>query len=260
MWGACLPLMAACSNFAVVVAVRFAMGMLEAGLLPTCIILTATWYTREEQPLRTALWFGPFSGIFGGVLAYFVDCARSTLPAWKLLFIVYGASTIVLGLLCLVAMLDCYENAWFLHTSEVQQAKMRTQENNTGVSMRQPCNFSHIVEAAKDPKYWLVVVFAIAQAVTNAGITNFSPLIISGFGYSRGYTLLLATLQGGIALVVQVAASIATLHMSNSRCLLWVLSCAPAFAGVAIIRFVEVSKHRVVALMGLYLTGFCNTS
>jgi MFS family permease len=260
MWGACLPLMAACSNFAAAAAVRFAMGMLEAGLLPTCIILTATWYTREEQPLRTALWFGPFSGIFGGVLAYFVDCAQSTLPAWKLLFIVYGASTIVLGVLCLIALPDRHENAWFLRTSEVQQAKMRAQENNTGVSIRQPWNFSHIIEATKDPKYWLVVIFAIAQSVTNAGITNFSPLIISGFGYSRGYTLLLAAPQGGIALVVQVAASIATLHMSNSRCLLWVLSCAPAFVGVAIIRLVQVSKHRVVALMGLYLTGFYNTS
>jgi hypothetical protein len=226
--------MAACSTFAAAVAVRFAMAMLEAGLLPTCIILTATWYTREEQFLRTALWFGPFSGILGGVLAYFVDSAQSTLPAWKFLFIVYGASTIELGLLCLVAMPDRYENAWFLHTSEVQPAKIRTQENNTGVSMRQPWNFSHIVEAAKDPKYWLVVIFAIAQAVTNAGITNSSPLIISSFGYSRGYTLLLAAPQGGIALVVQVAASVATLHISNSRCLLWILSCAPAFAGVAI--------------------------
>ncbi|RAQ99514.1 asparagine synthase [Stemphylium lycopersici] len=260
LWGLCLPLMATCSSFASVATVRFVMGMLEAGLLPTCIILTATWYTREEQPLRTALWFGPFSGIFGGVLAYFVDSVHSTLPAWKLLFIIYGVTTVALGVTCLIAMPDHHDNAWFLRPSEVHQAKMRTQENNTGLSTRQPWNFSHIFEATKDAKYWLIVIFAIAQSITNAGITNFSPLIISGFGYSRGYTLLLAAPQGGIALVVQVAASIATLYMTDSRCLLWILSCIPAFIGVLMIRLVPVSTHRNTALMGLYLTGFYNTS
>lgn len=42
-----------------------------------------------------------------------------------------------------------------------------------------------IVEALKSPQYWLLVVFAVAQAITNAGITNFNPLIINGFGFSK---------------------------------------------------------------------------
>ena len=31
---------------------------------------------------------------------------------------------------------------------------------------------SQVLEALKDPKYWCVALFAIAQSITNAGITN----------------------------------------------------------------------------------------
>ena len=63
LWGVCLCTMAACTGFASAAVVRFCLGTLEAGILPACIVITSCWYRREEQPLRTALWFGPFSGV-----------------------------------------------------------------------------------------------------------------------------------------------------------------------------------------------------
>lgn len=63
LWGACNCMMAACTSFAGAAIVRFFLGMLEAGILPACIVITAGWYRREEQPLRAALWYGPFSGV-----------------------------------------------------------------------------------------------------------------------------------------------------------------------------------------------------
>ncbi|PVI02691.1 allantoin permease [Periconia macrospinosa] len=260
LWGACLPTMIAAKSFASAAVIRFMLGALEAGLLPTCIVLTSCWYRREEQPLRAALWFGPFSGIFGGVLAYLVGRTESETPAWKLLFIIYGASTVALGILCLFGLPDSHDNAWFLSESECKEARLRTLENRTGADMHKEWNFAHIQEALVDPKYWVVVVFAICQSITNAGITNFSPLILSGFGYSRELTLLLAAPQGGVALVIQVSASVLALYVQDIRCLLWILTCIPAAAGVMIIRFIDVTEYRVTALLGLYLTGFYNTS
>lgn len=63
LWGGCLCFMSVCTSFKTAATVRFLLGMLEAGLLPSCIVITACWYRREEQPLRAALWFGPFSGV-----------------------------------------------------------------------------------------------------------------------------------------------------------------------------------------------------
>ena len=65
LWGGCLCTMAASTGFASAAVVRVFLGILEAGLLPACIVITACWYRREEQPLRAALWFGPFSGVSG---------------------------------------------------------------------------------------------------------------------------------------------------------------------------------------------------
>lgn len=65
LWGGCLSMMATSTGFTSAAVIRFLLGILEAGLLPTCILFTACWYRREEQPLRHALWFGPFSGVRG---------------------------------------------------------------------------------------------------------------------------------------------------------------------------------------------------
>ncbi|KAM4057773.1 major facilitator superfamily protein [Hirsutella rhossiliensis] len=260
LWGGCLCTMAACTSFAAAATVRFCLGVLEAGLLPSCIVITACWYRREEQPLRAALWFGPFSGIFGGILAYAIGGMRTGIPVWKALFLIYGGSTIFVGIVCLVAIPDSHGTAWFLSKTEREEAKLRTQENQTGEDMRKGWKLSHVVEATKDAKYWTVFVFGVCQSITNAGITNFNPLILSGFGYSKTTTVLLAAPQGFVALVAQVAASIVALYIPNIRCLLWVLSCFPALAGVVIVQLVDVTKNRIAALMGLYLTGFYNVS
>lgn len=65
---------------------------------------------------------------------------------------------------------------------------------------------------------------------------QFVPLILSGFGYSKEMTVLLASPQGVVALVSQVTASLIALYTPNIRCLLWVLSCIPALIGVIIVR------------------------
>ncbi|KAI0446137.1 major facilitator superfamily domain-containing protein [Xylaria telfairii] len=260
LWGACLSFSAACTNFASAVIIRFFLGMTEAGLLPTCIIFTATWYRREEQPLRVALWYGPFSGVLGGVLAYAIGDIRAQIPVWKILFLIYGTTTIAIGLLCVVWLPDDYDSAYFLSRAEREVAKLRTRDNLTGETVRQKANTAQITEALRDPKYWIVLVFGIFQSVTNAGITNFSPVILSGLGYSKRVTVLLAAPQGAVALVAQVSATLLTLKLNNIRCLLWVLSCIPALIGVVIIQRFKISQGGFAGLAGLYLTGFYNVS
>lgn len=62
-WGGTLCCMAACDSFAGLAAVRFFLGVFEAGILPSLMILNSMWYRREEQPLRTALWYNTFAGV-----------------------------------------------------------------------------------------------------------------------------------------------------------------------------------------------------
>ncbi|EGE07891.1 MFS allantoate transporter [Trichophyton equinum CBS 127.97] len=125
LWGAAGSAMAACTNFASAAAVRFLLGALESAILPSVIVIMSTWYRREEQPLRAALCFGPFSGIFGGILAYAIGTLRAPIPTWKLIFLIYGAITIAVGFICLVVLPDNHDKAIFLSKGEREQAKLR---------------------------------------------------------------------------------------------------------------------------------------
>lgn len=58
LWGTMAALLGAANSYAAVMAIRFFLGLFEAGCLPLFSVLTSQWYRRSEQPLRVALWYG----------------------------------------------------------------------------------------------------------------------------------------------------------------------------------------------------------
>jgi MFS family permease len=63
-WGAVVALTAACTNFGGLMTVRILLGVAEATITPAFMFITSTWYTRDEIPTRTGLWFA------GNVITY----------------------------------------------------------------------------------------------------------------------------------------------------------------------------------------------
>ena len=64
----------------------------------------AFFYTKEELGMRMAYWFGfaAVAGAFGGLIAFGVQHAHAALANWRLLFIVEGIPTILIGLLSML--------------------------------------------------------------------------------------------------------------------------------------------------------------
>jgi MFS family permease len=52
-------------------AVRFVLGIFEAGVMPACAYYLSRWYRRSELTFRLGLWMtmAPLSGAIGGLLA-----------------------------------------------------------------------------------------------------------------------------------------------------------------------------------------------
>ncbi|GME25672.1 Major facilitator superfamily [Neofusicoccum parvum] len=259
-WGLCLCCMAACHNFGGLAAVRFLLGVFEAGILPALMMMNSMWWRREEQPLRTALWYNTFAGIFGGILSYAIGKINGSLETWKYIFLIYGSVTMGYGILVFAALPDRPEKAWFFSAEEKKASIIRTADNQTEAKKHREWKTAHILEAVRDPKYWCVVVFTIAQSITNAGITNFNPLIISGYGFSQSKTTLMATPQAAVALVAQVFCTTLAFFIPNIRCVLWVLGTLPALAGAVMIHVLDVQAARSASLAGVYLMGFYNVA
>ncbi|KAM6510121.1 hypothetical protein FALCPG4_017748 [Fusarium falciforme] len=257
-WGATLCLVAVCHNFAGVATIRFFLGAFEACLLPCMMLLNSMWYRREEQPLRTAIWCNTLAGVFGGILAYAIGKIEGPLATWKYIFIIYGVVTVAMGIVTLALLPDSPANAWFLKAEEKVVAVQRVANNQTGVLRSKSFKLSQIKEAILDPKWIISSLGVFAFSVTNASITNFNPLIISGYGFSQSRTALLATPQAAIAMVAQAGFSAITFYVPNFRCLFWVLSACLAMVGAIMVHVLDAELYRNASLAGVYLMGFYN--
>ena len=138
LWGLTLSCTAATKNFAGVASVRLILGILEAAVTPGFVLFTSQWYTKEEQGLRTGIWFSfnGFANVLGGLIAYGV--ARGTfgrsvaLAGWKIIFLVWGLVTMVTGVIFLLVMPDSPLKAQFLGPSEGRLVIERTRHNQQG--------------------------------------------------------------------------------------------------------------------------------
>lgn len=192
-------------QYAGFVALRTILGALESAVTPAFVILTSQWYKKEEQFIRTSLWFScnGIGMILGsGAIAYnvYVNDGSYTMQSWKVIFIIPGCLTIFLGFIILLHLPDTPTKAWFLTEEEKKLVVERIRSNQQGFGNKH-FKKHQFIEALTDYKTWLFFVFALSNNIPNGGITNFSSILLTGMGYSSGDSLLMQMPQGAIVFV-----------------------------------------------------------
>ena len=88
---------------------------------------TALFYTRQEIGKRTAYWFGfaAVAGAFSGLVAFGIQHVRAAVANWRLLFIIEGVPTILLGFLAMFVLPNRPEETHILHGEERELALER---------------------------------------------------------------------------------------------------------------------------------------
>ena len=71
---------------------------------PSLKLLAAYFYTKDEMGMRMAYWFGfaAIAGAFGGLIAFGIQNVHAEIANWRLLFIVEGVPTVLIGLLAMI--------------------------------------------------------------------------------------------------------------------------------------------------------------
>ncbi|KAF8517140.1 major facilitator superfamily domain-containing protein [Hysterangium stoloniferum] len=204
-WGICSVLMATGFNFGSLMACRLALGVFEAAFGPGTVLYFSFFYTKTEVGLRLASFFGfgAVAGAFGGLIAFGVQHAHSSVAQWRLLFIIEGLPAIIMGCVAFIWLPDRPEMTSFLTEDERKLAVARMNRGISGDS-GPTINKSHIVAALTDWRVYVggVIYFGLNCALT--AMSAFLPTILKTLGFTNANAQLLTVPNYAVAAVVLV--------------------------------------------------------
>ncbi|ETN40641.1 uncharacterized protein HMPREF1541_04920 [Cyphellophora europaea CBS 101466] len=111
LWGAVATCMGAAQNQGQLIAMRFLLGLFEAGFAPGCAFYLSSWYRKYELASRYAWLYtsvavaGALSGLLAGVITEYMDGAGG-IRGWRWLFILEGLASVLVGVIVYFVMPD----------------------------------------------------------------------------------------------------------------------------------------------------------
>lgn len=201
LWAIFQTLMGLVTNYSQLLAMRFFLGMFEAGLFPGVNFYLNGWYRRGELSKRTAFFFGGavLAGAFGGIFGYALGemggighLHGKPMSGWRWIFIIEGLMTFIVASASFWLVYDWPDRARFLTPFEREFVHYRL-ANDTGLATGGTFTKKSIWSALKDwktPMYMLCYIGA-AQCIYSQSL--FIPSIVQQLGtWSVAQSLLLS--------------------------------------------------------------------
>ncbi|KAK4688189.1 MFS transporter, ACS family, allantoate permease, partial [Tremellales sp. Uapishka_1] len=213
MWGVLTMCLAACKSFSKIMAIRYLLGVFESivSISQRMIILStkartkifaafgliiSMWWTRREQPFRTAVIFSTLSSVMNGILGTAsVYYTGTVIKKWQLLFLLVGSITTIWSILIWFLLPSSPTNTRWLTLRQRVIATKRTQGNHTGMENK-TFKLYQVIEAFKDPKSWFLFFINFALNVPNGGLVTFNSIIVASLGFTIKQTTLLGIPTG----------------------------------------------------------------
>ncbi|KAI2632859.1 allantoate permease [Xylaria nigripes] len=257
IWGIIVMTTPACTSFAGIAVNRFFLGVTEATVNPGFVLIMAIWYTNDEQPLRLEAYYSTngLATMFGGLIGYAVGHISTGLPRWMYVFLIFGALSLVSGVISFLVLPDIPATAPFLTSKERAIATERVAKNRAGVKNHY-FKKHQAVQTFKDIKTWILFVMAVSAQIPNAAITSFTSLIIATFGFDTLGTQYLQIPGGAVQfLSLIIGGWICTKWPRGTRCPTMIVSNTICIVGAALLVKLP-DENKWGRLVGLWLCFF----
>jgi len=188
-------------------ALRFLLGLAEAGFFPGVIFYLTLWYPSRFRSTRTA-WFVAaiaVSGVVGNPISGWIMDVFSgamKLAGWQWLFLAEGIPSVLVGLLVI-----------FYLDSSIEEAKWLMPEEKALLAHNLEAEDKHktdhkLVDAFTSGKVWVLCAIYFTLMIGLYGIAFWLPTIVKAFGL-KGYLRvgLITAIPYGVAVVGMILLS-----------------------------------------------------
>ncbi|WP_454873170.1 MFS transporter [Paraburkholderia xenovorans] len=255
LWGIASVGMMLVSKPAHFYALRFMLGVFEAGFFPGIVLYLTYWYPARRRAAVLSIFFAgvAVAGVLGGLVSGWImrDMGGVLgLFGWQWMFVIEGAPAIVLGLLAAFYLVDGPQHATWLTAAEKAQLIAQRDED------RRPSSAAHssrsFVQALRNPRVYLFAFIYFSLTCASLTLNFWMPLMIRDFGVHDVLAISLYTVIpnaiGAVGLILiarhsdrrgerrrhfavctiggGVALSLLTLHLSSFPAMLAILSLA----------------------------------
>ncbi|KAI6082857.1 MFS general substrate transporter [Hypoxylon rubiginosum] len=254
-WGICASVMASCTNFSSLLAMRFLLGSFEAMIAPSCLAVTQMWWRRSEQTLRASYWnaMNGVTFIVGSLVTYGLGhIVSDKIYRYQTIFIFCGVLTVIFGVAFLVFMPDSPMEAKYLSERERIIAVERLRANQMGVASRQ-WKWDHVRETFTDFKTLLWFILIVAISIASGGISVFGNLIIKDFGFTNFNAILFSMPTGAIQIFVIIGSAWVATRIGRKGIVITGLACLPTIGTVLMLTVPRKESNKGALLLGYYL-------
>ncbi|RAO73874.1 uncharacterized protein BHQ10_009886 [Talaromyces amestolkiae] len=255
IWGVAVAATSGAKGFTTLVVARVFLGLFEATIGPSLMIISSQYYTKKEQAPRFSFWYLGLgvAQIIGGLISYgFQHVHHASISGWRIMFIVLGIVTSIVGAVVFFYIPDTPMKASFLTEVEKVALLKHISENKTGV-WNKKFNYKQIFEAVFDVQVWLLTLMVVLQSVSSGVVTTYSSTLIRNMGFSSPHAALLNMPSGVVSIVSTLAVGIGIRKAENRWA--WVFGCSiPGIIGGGLMSFLP-SSNKAGCLIGIYLVN-----
>ena len=287
IWGVAVAATSGVKGYTTLVVARVFLGLFEATIGPSLMIISSQYYTKKEQAPRFSFWYLGLgvAQIIGGLISYgFQHVHHASISGWRIMFIVLGIVTSIVGASVFFMIPDTPMKAPFLTEVEKVALLRHISDNKTGV-WNNKFNYKQIFEAIFDVQVWLLTLMVVLvrtsfssirlfctvpcfisviesnlipanslkQSVSSGVVTTYSSTLIRNMGFSPPHAALLNMPSGVVSIVSTLAVGIGIRKAENRWA--WVFGCSiPGIIGGGLMSFLP-SSNKAGCLIGIYLVN-----
>jgi ACS family tartrate transporter-like MFS transporter len=205
-WGLVATAMAFVAGETSFYALRFALGVAEAGFFPGIILYLTYWFPREERARIVSLFMTavPIATVVGGPLsgALLGLHGLGGIAGWRWLFIIEGIPAVLLGIVALKFLTDRPKDAHWLTPEErtALERRLEAEAEDTRAS-----GYAGIGQALTNPRVIELGLLYFCLVIGLYGIGFWMPQVLKTFGLSNlaiGFLTAVPYLIAAIGMVI----------------------------------------------------------